>query len=106
MSLHRVQRGAPSLHAPSFRRWGLSLSRLFLGQLANHDNQQDHHHHADHRPKPHPATRPSAHPTARMIHHKTPFVALQTAHHWPISATTYRSEEHTSELQSPMYLVC
>src|SRR5437879_11139838 len=25
---------------------------------------------------------------------------------WPFRAKWYRSEEHTSELQSPMYLVC
>lgn len=40
-------------------------ARLFLGQLADHDDQQDDHYHTDHRPKPHS----SAHPSVCMVHH-------------------------------------
>src|ERR1017187_3582125 len=42
---------------------------LFLGNLADHDQQQHHQSHADHRPKPHPAARPAAHPTVSLVHH-------------------------------------
>ena len=40
-------------------------ARLFLGQVVNHDDQQDHHQYADHRPNPHP----SAHPSVCVVHH-------------------------------------
>src|SRR5437764_8557928 len=34
------------------------------------------------------------------------FPAPEFAPHWYVTRAVYRSEEHTSELQSPMYLVC
>jgi hypothetical protein len=34
-------------------------AELFLGQLANHNDQQHDYGNADHRPKPHPAAQPS-----------------------------------------------
>ena len=38
-------------------------ARSFLGQLADHDDQQDHHQYADHRPDPHSsAHQPLIHP--------------------------------------------
>src|ERR1035437_4691905 len=40
-------------------------ARLFLGQLVNRDDQQDHHQYADHRPNPHPST----HSSVCMVHH-------------------------------------
>lgn len=50
---------------------------LFLGQLANHDDQHDHHRYADHRPNPHPPAKPSSHPSVCMIHHKVLLVVLR-----------------------------
>ena len=59
-------------------------ARLFLGQVVNHDDQQDHHQYADHHPNPHP----SAHPSVCMVHHKAPFVTLRPAHHWAIQTAS------------------
>ena len=41
-------------------------ARLLTGQLGNDDDQQGHHHYADHRPKPHPSARPFIHPSIRL----------------------------------------
>jgi hypothetical protein len=43
-------------------------ARLFLGQLANHNDKQGDDYHADHRPKSHSSARPSIHPSICMIH--------------------------------------
>jgi len=51
-------------------------TRLFLGHLINHDDQQDHYQDADHRPKPHPST---THPSVCMVHQKAPLRCATTS---------------------------
>lgn len=41
-------------------------TRLFLAQIANHDDEEDDHQYADHRPNPHP----SDHQSACLVHQK------------------------------------
>jgi hypothetical protein len=60
----------------SLHKRGMS-ARLFLGQLAYYNDQQNHHRYADHRPNPHPSARPSSHPSVCMIHHPASFVTLR-----------------------------
>jgi hypothetical protein len=43
------------------------IERLLLGQLHNHDYQQDHLQYADHRPEPHPSAHPPIYPFAWFI---------------------------------------
>jgi len=63
-------------------------ARLFLGQLANHDDQQDHNHYADHRQNPHPSARPTIHHTVCRIHHKALFLVLPSGHHGAIQTVS------------------